>query len=119
MPRPATSYNNSYMNRKYFRPIISQLAGQLLLCILPLILIGCGKTETEGDKTLRIGGLGGKPGPINQIITNSTISVNLADLVFSALVRIKERWMPEPALAGSWQVFQDGLTLTFNLVKGL
>jgi len=119
MPRPATSYNNSYMNRKYFRPIISQLAGQLLLCILPLILIGCGKTETEGDKTLRIGGLGGKPGPINQIITNSTISVNLADLVFSALVRINERMMPEPDLAESWQVSQDGLTYTFNLRKGV
>ncbi|MBI5778925.1 MAG: ABC transporter substrate-binding protein [Planctomycetes bacterium] len=107
------------MNRKYSRPIISQLARYLLICFLPLILIGCGKTETGGERTLRIGGLGGPPGPINQIISNSTISVNLADLVFSALVRINERMMPEPDLAERWSVSDDGLTYTFYLRKGV
>jgi len=107
------------MNRKYSHPIIRLLARQLLICILPLILIGCGKTESEGDRTLRIGGLGGKPAPINQIISNQTVSTVLHELVFSRLVRINSRMLPEPDLAESWQVSPDGLTYTFNLRKGV
>ena len=90
-----------------------------MLIILLLILFGCGKTEIGGDRTLRLGGLGGKPGPINQIISNGTISVNLADLVFSPLVRINSRMLPEPALAERWEVSPDGLTYTFYLRNGI
>ncbi|MEW6027564.1 MAG: ABC transporter substrate-binding protein [Planctomycetota bacterium] len=100
-----------------------KLARYLLLCLalsacLPVGMAGCAE-QKEADRTLRIGGLGGKPGSINQIVSNGTISVNLADLVYSPLVRINSRMLPEPALAERWETSPDGLTWTFYLRKGV
>jgi len=136
------------MNRKYFIGIINKLARYLhhkkddnrikrieriilnpmnllnpvvLFFVILIILAGCGRqpTETLSDRTLRIGGLGGRPGPVNQIITNQTVSSALHELVFSRLVRINSRMLPEPDLAECWQVSPDGLTYTFYLRKGV
>lgn len=69
--------------------------------------------------TLRLGGLGGKPGIINPIFTNETISQALSQMLFNGLVRLNKEMLPEPDLAESWDISPDGLTYTFHIRKGV
>lgn len=56
-----------------------------------------------------------KPSIINPILTASTISANLMDLIFSRLVEYHSKEMAVPSLAERWEIEEDGLVLTFYL----
>jgi peptide/nickel transport system substrate-binding protein len=60
-----------------------------------------------------------KPSPINPILTHSTISAVLKDIVFDGLAKINERIEPTPHLALSWKSSEDGLAWTFYLRKNV
>jgi peptide/nickel transport system substrate-binding protein len=55
---------------------------------------------------------------LDPALTGGTIASNLKKLLYNALVRQMPDMSFKPDLATSWNVSQDGLTWTFNLVKG-
>ncbi|MBM3211048.1 HTH domain-containing protein, partial [Candidatus Poribacteria bacterium] len=68
--------------------------------------------ERVGSITI---GQSSKPSPINPILTNETISVNLLDLIFSSLIKFDSAQRPIPDVARNWEISQDGLEWTFFL----
>ncbi len=58
-------------------------------------------------------GQSSKPDIINPILTSETISVSLAILIFSSLVKFDSVQRPVPDLARDWEISRDGLTWTF------
>ena len=53
--------------------------------------------------------------PINPLLTTSTISANLLDLLYDPLIEYTSKGEMGPALAESWEISPDGLVWTFNL----
>ena len=43
----------------------------------------------------------------------------MGQLIFNGLVRLDEEVVPQPALAESWEISEDGLTYTFHLREGV
>jgi len=74
--------------------------------------------KTPHADTLIIGDYA-KPSLINPILTHSTISAVLKDIVFDGPVRINERMEPEPHLALSWDSSENGLTWRFYIRKNV
>jgi len=105
---------------------ISKQPKFIITCLFFVILIIIGllwlkhhnDTKPYGG-TLRLGGLGGKPSPINPVLTKQTISNALIQLIFNGLIRLNKEMLPEPDLAESWETSADGLTYTFHLRKGV
>ena len=60
-----------------------------------------------------------KLAPIHPILTATTLSVNLADIIFDGLIKLDDGFEPKPHLAESWERSADGLTWTFHLRKGV
>lgn len=97
-----------------------------IICAFSLLFIistGCDVTGTNqvtdgpsyGGKAV-IGNYS-KPGPINPLLTSSTMSVNLYSLLFNGLTRLDEdRIFPD--LAATWEVSADELIYTFYLRAG-
>lgn len=46
-------------------------------------------------------------------------TIRMSSLIFSGLTRLDNRLQPQPDLAGSWEVSEDGLVLTFKLRPGV
>ena len=55
----------------------------------------------------------------NPILTNNTSGNRVGQLIFNGLVRLDNELVPQPALAESWDISEDGLTYTFHLRKGV
>jgi ABC-type transport system substrate-binding protein len=55
---------------------------------------------------------------LDPALTGGTIASNLKKLLYNALVRQQPDLSFKPDLASAWNVSQDGLSWTFNLVKG-
>lgn len=76
--------------------------------------------ETNIDKSygdiLRIGEFL-KPSIINPILTHSSISASLKEIVFDGLIKLNEMMEPYPHLARTWENSTDGLTWIFHLRK--
>jgi len=60
-----------------------------------------------------------KPVAINPVLTTSTVSAAIVQLVFNSLVRINSRGEIAPDLAYSWDISPDGRVYTFYLRKGV
>jgi len=60
-----------------------------------------------------------KPTIINPILTTSSVSMSLQDLIFNSLVRLNAKGEIEPDLAESWDISADGLVYIFHLRKGV
>lgn len=67
-----------------------------------------------------IEGLVGRPFSLNPLLSDSyPVDRELSNLIFDGLVRYNETGEVVPALAESWSLSEDGLTLTFTLRDGL
>lgn len=55
----------------------------------------------------------------NPILSNNTTGNRVGQLIFNGLVRLDEEVVPQPALAESWEISEDGLTYTFHLREGV
>lgn len=55
----------------------------------------------------------------NPILSTNTTSSRVGQLIFNGLVRLDNELVPQPALAESWEVSEDGLTYTFHLHSGV
>jgi peptide/nickel transport system substrate-binding protein len=58
-----------------------------------------------------------KPSLINPILTHSSISASLKEILFDGLIKLNEKMEPYPHLALSWENSTDGLTWIFRLRK--
>ena len=62
-------------------------------------------------------GAGGDPASLNLSASFSTIDTLAAANIYNMLVVSDSELTPQPDLAESWKISDDGLTYTFNLVK--
>ncbi len=62
-------------------------------------------------------GAGGDPASLNLAASFSTIDTLAAAHIYNQLVVSDSELNPQPDLAESWKISEDGLTYTFNLVK--
>ncbi|MCA9976718.1 MAG: hypothetical protein KC413_13240, partial [Anaerolineales bacterium] len=105
------------------------LRWQLLLAVLGFILIlallsyqeqvqsvsYCTITEPAPGGTF-VEGVVGAPRFLNPLLSDSNpVDQQLVSLIFDGLTRYDENGRIAPALAQSWQVSDDGLTVTFTL----
>lgn len=59
--------------------------------------------------------IGHDPGHLNPAITTAGHTHQVADSIFSGLVRLDRDLRPQPELARSWQVLDEGRTIRFEL----
>ena len=58
------------------------------------------------------------PRHLNPAVQSGTATGQPGTQLFASLLRYDEGWNPQPYLAESWEVSEDGLSVTINLVKG-
>ncbi|MEM7301400.1 MAG: ABC transporter substrate-binding protein [Pseudomonadota bacterium] len=58
------------------------------------------------------------PRHLNPAVQSGTVTGAPGAQLFAAPLRYDENWTPQPYLAKSWEVSDDGLTVTLNLVEG-
>ena len=56
---------------------------------------------------------------LNPLLTTTTLSARLIDIVFDGLIKLDDRFEPKPQLAESWERPVDGRTWTFHLRPGV
>ncbi len=62
--------------------------------------------------------LGSNPRNLNPAVQSGIVTGYPGAQLFAAPLRYDENWDPQPYLAESWSVSEDGLKVTLNLVKG-
>lgn len=90
----------------------------LSLLLLPSQSFSKRHWQKEYGDTLVIGNFV-KPSPINPILTRSTISAMLKDIIFDGLIKVGEKLKVQPNLALSWDNSADGLHWRFYLRKNI
>ncbi len=60
-----------------------------------------------------------KLAPISPILTATTLSSNLIDIIYDGLIEFDEEVLPTPHLAESWTQSKDGLIWTLHIRKGV
>ncbi|MBI3609404.1 MAG: peptide-binding protein [Nitrospirae bacterium] len=60
-----------------------------------------------------------KPAFVNPLLTETTLSARLSEIIFDGLIQVDERFEPKPHLAESWERSKDGRTWTFHLRPGV
>ncbi|WP_340107295.1 ABC transporter substrate-binding protein [Pikeienuella sp. HZG-20] len=58
------------------------------------------------------------PRHLNGAVQSGTATAVPSTQIFASLLRYDDEWNPEPYLAKSWEVSDDGLSATFHLVEG-
>ena len=58
------------------------------------------------------------PRHLNPAVQSGTATGQPGTQLFASIIRYDDGWDPQPYLAESWKVSDDGLTVTINLVKG-
>jgi peptide/nickel transport system substrate-binding protein len=56
---------------------------------------------------------------INPLLTSTTLSSRLSEILFDGLVQIDDRFEPKPHLAQAWETSADGRVWTFHLRPGV
>ena len=107
------------MSRRGFPLSVALFAGAVLFCLLSHPL---STDRAWGQERPRYGGTfivgsGGDPVTLNLATDFSTIDTLAASSIYNMLVKSDADLNPQPDLAESWKVSNDGLTYTFQLVK--
>jgi len=58
------------------------------------------------------------PRHLNGAVQSGTATAVPSTQIFASPLRYDENWNPQPYLAESWEISDDGLSVTLNLVKG-
>ena len=64
-------------------------------------------------------GVANRPTVINPILTQTSVSAALLELIFDSLIRIDSNGKIIPCLASSWEISEDGKEYIFHLRKGI
>ncbi len=97
---------------------MSDAGRRILTLIVGSLLFGSIAMAQGGGGTLRIG-LNSEPITLNPAITNNQIDVFVSAKVYEGLIYVDEDMNPVPGLARSWEVSDDGLTITLQLQQGV
>ena len=89
----------------------------LTLLTTALPITGVAAEEPVRGGTL-IQAVQGTPRHLNPAVQSGIATGQPGAQLFAAPLRYDEDWNPQPYLAESWEVSDDGLTVTLNLVKG-
>ncbi|MEM8755103.1 MAG: ABC transporter substrate-binding protein, partial [Pseudomonadota bacterium] len=76
-----------------------------------------GAEEPKRGGTL-VATLGSAPRNLNPAVQSGIVTGFPGTQLFAAPLRYDEDWTPQPYLAESWEVAEDGLSVTLNLVRG-
>ncbi len=90
----------------------------LSILLLPSQTFSERQWQKEHGDTLVIGDFG-KPSLINPILTRSTITAMLQDIIFNGLINVSENLEVQPNIALFWNNSRDGLHWTFHLKKNI
>jgi peptide/nickel transport system substrate-binding protein len=74
--------------------------------------------EPKYGGTLIISSGAGTPRHFNPALVSGSSTAIVGTQIFASPLRYDERWNPQPYLAQSWQVSEDGLSITLELVEG-
>ncbi|GAB5047388.1 ABC transporter substrate-binding protein [Thermodesulfovibrio sp. TK110] len=78
-----------------------------------LVLISCSSPDRTDDGIVIA--LDSEPNRINPLFLTDLNSHMISNIVFKGLVRINEKGVPEPELAKSWEIKNNGLEIVFHL----
>lgn len=96
--------------------MIRKLANRGLMAALFATALVVGSLASA--QTLRIGYLAGPP-TLDPHLSTTRATADIAINVFETLVGYGEDFSPQPLLASSWEVSEDGLTYTFSIKQGV
>ena len=91
------------------------LAGALVMTSLAVPLAQADEPKQGGTLVMAIQQT---PRHLNPAVQSGTATGIPGTQLFAAPLRYDEGWNPQPYLAQSWEVSEDGLAVTLNLVKG-
>ena len=98
-----------------------QLVVVALIALLSVLagLVGCGGgseggTAAASAQVLRVN-LGNEPPSLDPGLATDVVSANVLNALMDPLVKLGPDLQPEPSLAASWDVSEDGKTVTFHL----
>ncbi len=74
--------------------------------------------DTSGDGGTLVIGSTQVPRHLNPAVQSGTATAVPGTQLFASPLRYDENWNPQPYLAESWDVADDGLSVTLNLVQG-
>lgn len=97
----------------------SILRGALAGLASVVLLTGSAMAQGEQDKhggTLVIG-MRDTPRHLNPAVQSGIATGQPGTQLFASLLRYDENWTPHPYLAKSWEVSEDGLTVTIHIVE--
>ncbi|MDQ4045396.1 MAG: ABC transporter substrate-binding protein [Chloroflexota bacterium] len=115
--RPShTILSNPSLNRRAFS---SGVAGIGIAAALPATRpVAASQATPEPGGTLRLGVVG-DPTELDPARSNLSASILVVDLVYEGLVHDGPDLVPQPSLAESWDISDDGLVYTFHLREGV
>ncbi len=90
----------------------------ILLIAVTLMVVNMGYAETPKKGGDLVSGYAQFPRHFNHGIQSGAATASPGTQIFAALVEINDKFEPIPYLAKSWKVSDNGLTYTFQLVKG-
>ncbi|WP_188754478.1 ABC transporter substrate-binding protein [Microbacterium album] len=76
---------------------------------------GGGGGGGEGQERVFIQAIGSEPDSFNAQVTSGLAATMFSGQLFDTLVRVSDRYEITPGLAETWELAEDGLTLTLNL----
>ena len=89
----------------------------LLILLLALGTMGCGAGETQDEGTTFTMAITEEIDTLNPLSAWMQVSYEALLLLYDPLVRYDENLDPGPCLAKSWEISEDELTWTFNLME--
>jgi len=98
------------------RALMQTLAAAVPLSALPGLAWSAGGPRYGGSFIV---GSGSEPRHLNQNITTDSSTKLISNPIFSKLIGLRSDFMPEPDLAKSWSVSEDGTVYTFLLNDGV
>ncbi len=93
------------------------VSAALLAVVLLVVGAGCGGDGEEAsaeENVLRIA-VGSEPPSLDPGLLTDVVSANIVLNLMDPLVKLDENLEPEAALAESWDVSEDGTTVTYHL----
>ena len=127
------------MLQRYFAPrrlnkmvTIFTIMGLLLTaCVAPVVVTDAGAAGGDDSMAGDEGAMAGPqqggtlvigstqtPRHLNPSVQSGTVTAVPGAQIFASPLRYDENWNPHPYLAESWEVADDGLSVTLNLVQG-
>jgi len=92
--------------------LLSRLTGWTLSLLLAALLTGCGKGEPRAELVF-INGV--EPETLDPAAITGQAEGRIATALFEGLMRYNAAGLPEPGVAESYEISEDGLTYTFHL----